>query len=151
MNLQYIYCGGLLCLKLWRFYAIFSLLVLPAELGSQLFQSQYLSSEWTSFVKTCWRQFKGLLIQKSMFRFANWRMLSGSSRDCVVYSGWILGENSGSYYISVTSPGRGFWTCRDWRGSRPAHCSHRLPAPTGKRRREDKKWEPNLNKLVCVN
>ena len=54
MNLQYIYCGWLLCLNIWRFSAIFSLWLRPAELGSRLYQPQYISSEWSSIVKNCW-------------------------------------------------------------------------------------------------
>jgi len=54
MNLQYIYCGWLLCLNIWRFSAIFSLWLCPAEFGSRLYQPQYISSEWSSIVKNCW-------------------------------------------------------------------------------------------------
>jgi hypothetical protein len=54
MNLQYIYCGGLLCLNIWQFSAIFSLWLRPAEFGSRLYQPQYISSEGSSIVKNCW-------------------------------------------------------------------------------------------------
>ena len=54
MNLQYIYCGWLLCLNIWQFSAIFSLWLRPAELGSRLYQPQYISSGWSSIVKNCW-------------------------------------------------------------------------------------------------
>ena len=54
MNFQYIYCGWLLCLNIWRVSAIFSLWLRPAEFGSRLYQPQYISSEWSSIVKNCW-------------------------------------------------------------------------------------------------
>ena len=40
--------------NLGAFLLLFDFWLLPAELGSRLFQSQYLSREWSSSVKTCW-------------------------------------------------------------------------------------------------
>jgi len=109
MNLQHIFCGGLLCLNIWRFSAIW---LRPAELGFRLYQPQYISSEWSSIVKNCWiclsYAFTKLI---STSRASIWRFIDSKTDASFWKLTYVMGQSSwswrllwklgGSYYISA--------------------------------------------------